>query len=115
VISSLVVGPTSSEAASGTTTAIPTSVRVLSVTTTQGNVVTVNFNAAFAGITGAATELAVSQVVATVASQNGLGTGVIFEISGVRTSVPIANGAEVFGPVNILQFATTTTTAPAPS
>jgi hypothetical protein len=115
VISSLVVGPTNSEAAGGITTAIPTSVRVLSVTT-QGNVVTVNFNAAFAGITGAATELAVSQVVATVASQNGLGTGVIFEIGGVRTSVPIANGAEVLGPVNVLQFATTTTTtAPAAS
>jgi hypothetical protein len=115
VISSLVVGPTSSEAAAGTTTAIPTSVRVLSATI-QNGVVTVNFNAAFAGITGADTELAVSQVVATVAAQNGLSTGVIFEIGGVRTSVPVASGAEVLGPVYALQFVTvptTTTTAPA--
>jgi hypothetical protein len=113
VVSSLVVGPTSSEAAAGTTTAIPTSVRVIAVTT-LGSVVTVNFNSAFADITGAATELAVFQVVATVASQNGIGTGVVFEIGGVRTQVPIASGAEVFGPVNVLQFVavpTTTTTA----
>jgi hypothetical protein len=115
VVASLVVGPTSSEASNGTSTAIPSSVRALSVSTV-GNIVTVNFNSAFAEITGAATELAVSQVVTTVAAQNGLGTGVVFEISGVRTSVPIANGAEVFGPVYALQFAnvptTTTTVAP---
>jgi Sporulation and spore germination len=114
VLASLVVGPTSSEAANGTNTAIPSSVRVLSVST-EDNVVTVNFNSAFAEITGAATELAVSQVVATVVTQNGQGTGVVFEISGVRTSVPIASGAEVFGPVYALQFVTaptTTTTAP---
>jgi spore germination protein GerM len=105
VLSSLIVGPTSSEAVGGTTTAIPSSVHVLSVTTLN-NVVTVNFNAAFAGITGAATELAVSQVVATVAAQNGFDTGVIFEIGGVRTAVPTASGAEVLGPVYALQFIT---------
>jgi hypothetical protein len=119
VIHSLVVGPTSSEAAGGTTTAIPTDVAVLSVTT-QNKVVTVNFNAAFAQITGASTELAVSQVVDTVASQNGLTTGVIFEISGVRTSVPISSGAEVLGPVYALNFVksaatTTTPTTAAPA
>jgi spore germination protein GerM len=115
VLSSLVVGPTSSEAASGTTTAIPSSVRVLSAST-LGNIVTVNFNSAFAQITGAATEVAVSQVVATVALQNGLGTGVVFEIDGTRTAVPIASGAEVLGPVYALQFVTvpTTTTTVAP-
>ena len=115
VLSSLVVGPTSSEAASGTTTAIPSSVRVLSVSTV-GGLVTVNFNGAFAEITGAATEQAVSQVVATVATQNGVGTGVVFEIDGVRTQVPIASGAEVFGPVYALNFVTlpTTTTTVAP-
>jgi spore germination protein GerM len=117
VLASLVVGPTSSEAAAGTTTAIPSSVRVLSVST-FGGTVTVNFNSAFAQITGAATEQAVSQVVATVATQNGLGTGVVFEIEGVRTSVPTASGAEVLGPVYALQFVTvptTTTTAVPPA
>jgi spore germination protein GerM len=91
-------------------------VEVLSVTTV-GTTVTVNFNSAFADITGAATEIAVSQVVYTVATQNGIGTGVIFEIGGIRTSVPVASGAEVLGPVNALQFVTVpptpTTVAPA--
>ncbi len=114
VIAALIVGPTNSEAAGGTTTAIPNTVRVLSVTTV-GNVVTVNFNDAFAQIAGNSTELAVSQVVFTVATQNGGGTGVVFEINGQRTSVPVASGAEVSGPVNFFQFLTlpTTTTAPA--
>jgi hypothetical protein len=111
VIKSLVVGPTNSEAVAGITTAIPSSVEVLSVTTVS-TTVTVNFNSAFADITGAATEIAVSQVVSTVAAQNGIGTGVIFEIGGVRTSVPVASGAEVLGPVNVLQFITVPTTAP---
>jgi spore germination protein GerM len=110
VIKSLVVGPTNSEAVAGITTAIPSSVQVLSVTTV-GTTVTVNFNSAFAEITGAATEIAVSQVVSTVAAQNGIGTGVNFEIAGVRTSVPVASGAEVLGPVNVLQFVTVPTTA----
>jgi hypothetical protein len=118
VLASLVVGPTSSEAANGTTTAIPSSVRVLSVST-LGDTVTVNLNSAFAQITGAATEQAVSQVVATVATQNGVGTGVVFDIEGVRTLVPIASGAEVLGPVYALQFVTvpttTTTTAVPPA
>jgi hypothetical protein len=116
VLSSLLVGPTSSEAANGTTSAIPSSARLLSVTTV-GGVVTVNFNSTFAQIAGAATELAVSQVVSTVATQNGPNTGVVFEIDGVRTSVPVASGAEELGPVYALQFitvpATTTTVAPA--
>ena len=65
---------------------------------------TVNFNAAFGLITGTATEQAVAQVVATVVNEVGLGTGVIFEIAGQRTSVPIANGSQVAGPVYLLQF-----------
>jgi len=112
VLASLVIGPTYAEAISGVTTAIPTSVKVLSVTTVN-NVVTVNFNTAFAQISGAATELAVSQVVFTVAAQNGAGTGVIFEIGGERTSVPVSSGAEVLGPVYALQFISEpSTTAP---
>jgi hypothetical protein len=103
VINSLLAGPTSAESAKGTTTAIPDGVTVLA-TAAQGNVVTVNFNEAFAQITGASTELAVSQVVATVAAEDGLSTGVIFEINGQRTGVPIASGAQVPGPVYLLQF-----------
>jgi hypothetical protein len=77
---------------------------VLSATSTAPNVVTVNFNNAFGQITGTATEQAVAQVVATVANDTGAGTGVMFEIEGQHTSVPVANGSQVAGPVYLLDF-----------
>jgi len=43
--------------------------------------------------------------VATVAAETGAGTGVLFEIEGQHTSVPVANGSEVAGPVYLLDFA----------
>ena len=103
IITAMLAGPTSAEAAGGIFTAIPSDVTVLS-TTTQGNVVTVNLNTAFGQITGNDTELSVAQIVATIATENGLTTGVIFEIDGQRTSVPIANGSQVTGPVYLIQF-----------
>ena len=65
IITSLLGGPTQADTANGLATAIPSNVTVLS-TTTQGNLVTVNMNAAFGAITGNSIELAVSQIVATV-------------------------------------------------
>jgi Sporulation and spore germination len=102
ILNSLMAGPSQGEAANGVTTALPDNVAVLS-TTTQGNVVTVNMNSAFGQITGNNTELAVGQIVATVANENGWGTGVVFEIEGQHTNVPIANGSLVSGPVYLLQ------------
>jgi spore germination protein GerM len=104
ILGALLVGPTSGDSAAGLTTAIPSDVTVISAGTTSSNVVTVNFNAAFGQITGTATEQAVAQVVSTVVNEVGLGTGVIFQIEGQRTSVPIANGSQVAGPVYLLQF-----------
>jgi spore germination protein GerM len=103
ILSDLIAGPSSTEQNNGLITAIPNDVTVLSATT-NGNIVTVNFNSAFGLIAGTATEEAVAQVVATVANAEGLGTGVIFQIDGVATSVPIANGSQVPGPVYLLQF-----------
>jgi Sporulation and spore germination len=105
VITSMLAGPSQLEASQGVTTAIPNNVTVLSAST-AGTVVTVNFNSAFGQITGTLAELAVAQVVYTVAAQDGLGTGVIFELDGQRTSVPVASGAEVPGPVYLAQFVT---------
>jgi spore germination protein GerM len=104
ILTSLVAGPTSGDSAAGLTTAIPSNVTVLSASAPASNVVTVNFNAAFGQITGTDTELAVAQVVDTVVTEVGLGTGVIFEIAGQRTQVPVANGSQVAGPVYLLQF-----------
>ncbi len=103
VITSMLAGPTKAETAQGLTTAIPSNVSVLS-TTTQDGIVTVNMNAAFGAITGTNIELAVAQIVATVAAQNGPTTGVLFEIDGQHISVPIANGSQVNSPVYLIEF-----------
>ena len=86
-------------------TAIPDNVAVISAVP-QGNVVTVNLNSAFGQITGSNTELAVGQIVATVTAATGPSTGVLFEINGQHTDVPIANGSQVPGPVYALEFVT---------
>ena len=104
ILTAMLQGPTSAETANGVFTAIPSNVSVLSATPTAPNEVTVNMNNDFTEITGTNTELSVAQIVATVAAENGLGTGVIFEIDGQRTSVPIANGSLVAGPVYLIQF-----------
>jgi spore germination protein GerM len=103
IIDVMLQGPAESETA-GVYTAIPTDVSVLSTNNAPGNVVVVNMNSAFGQITGVETELAVGQIVATVVTATGAGTGVVFEIDGQRTAVPIANGSEVNGPVYLLQF-----------
>jgi hypothetical protein len=103
ILNDLIAGPTSGEQNNGLATAIPNDVVALSATA-SGGIVTVNFNSAFGQIIGTATEEAVAQIVATVVNEQGFGTGVIFEIEGVRTSVPIANGALESGPVYLLQL-----------
>ena len=104
VLRAMLAGPTSPETAQGITTAIPSDVALLSVLPAQNNIVTVNMNTAFGTIAGNDTELAVAQIVATVVSVNGATTGVLFEIDGQRTPVPIANGSEVSTPVYLLDF-----------
>ena len=103
VLGALLEGPSSSDP-QGTVTAIPSNVRVLSAAQTQPGIVTVNMNAAFGAITGNSIEEAVGQIVATVVEDVGPNTGVLFEIDGQRTSVPIANGSQVSGPVYIIEF-----------
>jgi len=106
VLIQLLGGPSRSDETSRITTAIPSNVKVLSVTETKSPpVITVNFNQAFGQITGSFTELAVAQVVVTLVTQTGLNNfGVAFEIDGQTISVPVASGAQVAGPVYLLQF-----------
>jgi spore germination protein GerM len=103
IITSMLAGPLVAETRQGISTAIPSDVAVIS-TTTQGNIVTVNMNDAFAQITGNSIELAVAQIVATVANEIGPTTGVLFEIDGQLVSVPIANGSQVADPVYLVEF-----------
>jgi Sporulation and spore germination len=102
VLGALLEGPSSSDP-QGVATAIPSNVRVLSVSS-QSGIVTVNMNAAFEAITGNSIEEAVGQIVATIVADMGPNTGVLFEIAGERTSVPIANGSQVSGPVYLIEF-----------
>ena len=104
IIRSLLQGVTSGETADNISTAIPSNVSVLGVSMSPGNLVTVNLNSAFSEITGTNTELAVGQIVSTVTNEVGPETGVMFEIEGQRTEVPIANGSLVAGPVYLLEF-----------
>jgi hypothetical protein len=105
ILKTLVQGPTSQESAQNIGTAIPNTVRVLSVSGPTDQV-TVNLNTAFDATTGDDIELAVAQIVATVAAVNGPNTGVLFQIDGIPISVPVANGQEVLGPVTLGQFVT---------
>jgi spore germination protein GerM len=101
IITAMLQGPAESETDVGT--AIPSDVSVLSTNSLPGNIVVVNMNGAFAQITGVELERAVAQIVATVAAADGAGTGVVFDVDGQRTAVPIANGS-VNGPVYLIQF-----------
>ena len=96
IIRAMLAGPFSSESL---TTAIPSDVALLSAGPPQNGIVTVNMNTAFGTISGNDTELAVAQIVTTVVTATGVTTGVLFEIDGQRTSVPIANGSQVSAPV----------------
>jgi hypothetical protein len=102
VLGALLEGPSSSDP-QGTATAIPSNVTVMSVSA-QAGIVTVNMNDAFGAITGNSIEEAVGQIVATIVADTGPNTGVLFEIDGQRTSVPIANGSQVSGPVYLIEF-----------
>jgi spore germination protein GerM len=102
-ITSMLAGPTQTEEDDLVYSAIPGDVTVLNQPTVQGGVVTVNFNDAFGEIAGSDAELAVAQVVATVVAQTKPAIGVLFEIDGQPTSVPISSGAQVSGPVFLWQ------------
>jgi hypothetical protein len=115
IITSMLGGPTQADENDNLYTAIPSDVSVVSVRL-SGSVVTVNFNGAFGQITGEDAQLAVAQVVATVAAASKQGTSVLFEIDGQPISVPISTGAQVSGPVvlnllgQVIPSSTTTST-----
>jgi spore germination protein GerM len=104
VLAALVSGPTASDSSSGLTSAVPSDVTILGAQLV-GSSVTVNLSSSYSSVTGASAEQAAAQIVATVVAQDGLGTGVLFEIDGQHINVQVASGAMVPGPVYLLQFA----------
>ena len=86
VLGALLEGPSTSDP-QGITTAIPSNVKVLSVTT-QAGIVTVNMNAAFTAITGNSIEEAVGQIVATVVVDVGPPRGCSSRSTGSAPASP---------------------------
>ena len=74
-----------------------------------------NFNQAFGQIAASDTELAVAQVVFTVAAETSLTTGVLFQINGQTIPVPVGDGSQQTGPVYLSQFASNAPSSSTPS
>jgi spore germination protein GerM len=114
VVGALLAGPTTSERSHGLSSALGSRIRLLSSDqTAKKKTVTLNFNANFGTLEGERWILGVAQVVFTVSSIMP-GDGVIFEIAGAQTEVPLETGALWTGPVHESQYtALLTTTKPA--
>jgi spore germination protein GerM len=103
VIDALLGGPTALESDRNITTAIANGTRLLSAVV-SGGVTTLDFNRTFGQISGTQQVQAVAQIVYTVTSQLGPDVGVQFDITGAPTAVPIGSGAQVSGPVHLLEY-----------
>ena len=118
VIDALLKGPKLSELQTGVQTSLDSGVKLLSAHVADG-IAKVNFNPAFADISGYQQVLAVAQVVWTVATWpggalHGTGIGVEFEIGGFEIQVPLSTGRLVTGPVHLKQYASLLAPTPTP-
>ena len=91
VLRSLLSGVTEPEDRSGLSSSIPVGTDLLGFDIANA-IVTVNLSADFASVGGQQEILAVAQIVLTV-TQFGDADGVVFELDGVTTDVPTADGA----------------------
>ena len=91
VLESLLAGVTEPEDRSGLSSSIPIGTELLGFAVTDA-IATVDLSADFATVGGQQEILAVAQIVLTV-TQSGEASGVVFELDGVRTDVPTAEGA----------------------
>ena len=114
VVRSLLAGPTAAEQADGITTALGSDIHLLSTDVTAGNkIATLDFSAGFGTLSGIREVLGVAQVVYTVTAIMP-GAGVIFEIAGAQTEVPLETGRLWTGAVHEVQYASLLTpTTPA--
>lgn len=97
VLESLVSGETEPEDRAGLRSSVPVGTRLLEVRVDEG-VVRVNLSSDFAAVGGEQELLAVAQVVLTASRFEGV-EGVVFELDGVRTDVPVPSGALAAAPV----------------
>ncbi len=102
VLGALLAGPTAVEQANGIATYLSGSKTQVS-TSVAADVATVNFAVNPVQPVGPAQTLAIAQVVYTVTQQPGIDQ-VLIHIDGQAVQVPVANGAEVPGPVNRFDY-----------
>lgn len=102
IVGALLEGPTAAQQALGITSYVSGSRTQVSVSVSAG-VATVDFAVNPVQLLGPDQTLAIAQVVYTVTQISGI-TGVVFLIGGQPKSVPVANGAQVPGPVNRFDY-----------
>lgn len=107
VLDALFEGPTTAEASSGITTALPRGAQVTAASISNGTAV-LGLNSAFAQLSGAAQVQAVGQMVLTATGQPGI-SAVAFEVAGVPISVPTDSGQTTSQPVTAADYASLTT------
>jgi spore germination protein GerM len=113
VLGALLEGPTSFETAFGIQSYLTGTTDQVSASV-QGGIATVDFTSnPLVQVVGPNQTLAIAQVVYTATEQSGV-TGVDFEIGGVPTDVPIANGSQVSGPVDRSDYLSQAPTTAAP-
>lgn len=103
VLRSLLEGATSPEERADLRSAIPPGTRLLGVELEPG-LARVDLSGEFAAVGGEEETLAVAQIVMTTTSAGGI-DGVVFELEGVPTAVPVAGGALSADPVRAGDYA----------
>lgn len=101
-LESLLSGVTEPEDRSGLSSSIPVGTELLGLAISAG-IADIDLSPGFATVGGQQEILAVAQIVLTV-SQFGVVDGVVFELDGVRTDVPTANGALATEPVTAADY-----------
>ena len=104
VLDALFDGPTTAEASTGITTALPRGAQVTAASISNGTAV-LGLNSAFAQLSGSAQVQAIGQIVLTATQQPGI-SAVAFEVAGAPISVPTGTGQTTSQPVSAADYAT---------
>lgn len=104
IFESLLDGVTETERMQNLRTAIPPGTETMAVTE-EDSVLAIDLNSEFAAVGGEEEILAVAQIVLTATSIEGIDL-VAFQLEGVPTDVPVANGALSVDPVGAADYST---------
>ncbi|MGD2042630.1 MAG: GerMN domain-containing protein [Acidimicrobiia bacterium] len=103
ILASLFAGVTEPEARSNLRSSIPAGTEVIGIESEQ-NLARIDLSSEFAAVGGEEEILAVAQIVLTATSIDGIDL-VAFQLEGVPTDAPVANGALSIEPVEAADYA----------